>query len=244
VENTHDSSQHKSEEYDWKPVRDAGRKLEELVAVYVDNQRYQNRLLFMDCPTSDIRTLTGEQVTFETSSQANNSFPRSLVFVEVKPDAAIIPTMCEFSGGGFAPLYDTLISRLWPAVEGRPQYPHSSATVKASAEKRAYWKTIGDRYDSHVAVEVLESAMAKDSKLDWVDFRLQLNPDGETLHLHACPRGLDRLIRRRNSYGSVSNRLQRRYGAEVDFVEVGGILDRFRHTIRPRRLGQLPLGRL
>ena len=184
-----ESSKQAGEQYDWKSVRTPGRNLEELVAVYVGERRFHERLLFMECPSSDIRTLAGGSVGFEEFSKANNSFPRSLVFLEVSPTAVIIPTMCEFSGGGLEPLSEQLVSRLWPSESERPKYPSESSAV-ASEERRAYWNAIGEKYDSRTAMEVLEHAMKDGRMLDWVDFRLRLTPQGETLHLHVSPKGL------------------------------------------------------
>jgi hypothetical protein len=188
TEYTGEKKKEKSDEVEYEAVHTAGRRLEELLAVYVDDSRFHSRLLFLDCPMTGIQTLTGSPVAFEVFARANDSFPRSLVFLEVKPGAAIIPTMCEFSGGGFGELYNDLISKLWGA---RPpvKYP-TDMSATASPERRQYWKAIGDRLDSHIAMEVLEAATTRDRKIEWVDFRLRLKDDGETLHLHACPRGL------------------------------------------------------
>jgi len=189
AEASHERSAEEREDREWRRVHTAGRKLEELVAVYVDDQRFHSRLLFTDCPMSGIQTLAGELIEFKTFQTAYDSFPRSLVFFEVKPEAAIIPTMCEFSTGGFAPLYDLLISKLWAAREAEPKYP-SSAEPGGSAARQAYWRAIGDRYDSRIAMEVLEGVVTDGKRIDWIDFRLRLNQDGQTLHLHICPRGL------------------------------------------------------
>jgi len=186
LENTAERSTQASSEYDWRKVKTAGRSLEELIAVYVAEQRFHDRLLFMECPSNGIKTLAGGAVKFTDFSGASDSFPRSLVFLDVKPGAAILPMMCEFSAGGFEPLYEQLISKLWPSEAGRPTYPRESSPT-ASEERRAYWKALTEKYDSRAAMEVLESAMKDGRKLDWVDFRLALNPDGDTLHLHACP---------------------------------------------------------
>jgi hypothetical protein len=184
LEHSRERSTQATKAYEWKAVKTAGRGLEELVAVYVADQRFHDRLLFLDCPPTDIKTLAGGRTKFE----ATDSFPRSLVFLEVQPGAAIIPTMCEFSSGGLEPLHAQLISKLWPSEEGRPIYPSESSPT-ASVERRGYWKAINERYDSRTAMEVLESAMKDGRKLEWIDFRLSLNSEGDTLHLHICPRG-------------------------------------------------------
>lgn len=182
-------SSQSSEQEEWKPVQTAGRKLEELIAVYVANHRFHDRLLFMDCPNSSIQTLAGDSVPFECFAEGADSFPRALVFLEVKPGAKIIPTMCEFTDGGLAPLYERLISKLWSTNEQKPQYP-GAATQNASEERRAYWNAISERYDSRIAMEVLEASVEGKSRLDWIDFRLRLGEAGETLHLHTSPRGV------------------------------------------------------
>jgi hypothetical protein len=190
LEHTRKRTEQATAQHDWKAVHTAGRKLEELVAVYVADQRFHSRLLFMDCPTSGIQTLAGAMLDFETLEQANDSFPRSLIFLDVKSEAIIIPTMCEFSAGGFAELYENLIGKLWkPEETSRPVYP-SATSATASKERLAYWKDISGRYNSRVAMEILEKAATDGRKLEWLDFRLRLSVEGETLHLHVCPRGL------------------------------------------------------
>jgi hypothetical protein len=181
-------SSHSSHELEWKPVQTASRKLEELIAVYVANDRFHDRLLFMDCPNSSIQTLPGATIQFESFAEGSDSFPRALVFLEVKPGAQIIPTMCEFKEGGLAPLYEKLISKLWSDSKDKPQYPGASS-ANASGERNAYWNAISWRYDSRVAMEVLETAVEGKSRLDWIDFRLRLDEAGLTLHLHISPRG-------------------------------------------------------
>jgi hypothetical protein len=188
AERTAASSKQARTEHEWKAVRTAGRNLEELVAVYVGQQKFHERLLFTECPARSITTLAGRTVDFPTFAESNDSFPRSLVFIELRPGAAIIPTMCEFSMGGFEPLYERLIARLWPCDSGRPTYPSESSST-ASEERRAYWKAINDRYQSRAAMEVLENAMSDGRKLEWIDFRLPLTSEGDTLHLHVCPQG-------------------------------------------------------
>lgn len=188
IERTAERTKQATEQYEWKAIHTAGRKLEELVAVYVSEREHHDRLIFMECPTSDIKTLGNATLKFDSLVQANNSHPRSLVFIDVKPGAVIIPTMCEFSGGGLEPLYEQLISRLW-ASEKVPKYP-SEFSPRALEERREYWKSISERYDSRVAMEVLEHAMKDGRKLEWVDFRLPLNEAGDTVHLHVCPKGL------------------------------------------------------
>lgn len=188
IERTKADGSQTSSEYDWKIVQTAGRKLEELVAVYVGDKQFHDRLVFMDCPTSDVTTLAGNNLTLSTLAQANDSFPRSLVFLEVQPGAAIIPTMCEFSDGGLEPLYEKLIGKLWKDDENKPKYTDSSRG-RTSDERLTYWNAISERYNSRVAMEVLEEAVSEKRKLEWVDFRLRLNTAGETLHLHVCARG-------------------------------------------------------
>ena len=152
------------------------------------DQRFHDRLLFLESPATTIKTLAGRTIEFVDFSEARDSFPRSLVFLEVLPGAAIIPTMCEFAAGGLEPLHEKLIASLWPSAEGRPTYPRGS-TPAASDEQRIFWKGINEKYDSLTATEVLEKATTDGRKLEWVDFRLPLNSSGDTLHLHACPRG-------------------------------------------------------
>lgn len=188
LERTTERSKQSSDEYEWRAVKTAGRSLEELIAVYVADQRFHDRLLLLECPATTIKTLSGGTIDFADFSDANDSFPRALVFVDVQPGAAIIPTMCEFAGGGFEPLYEQLIAKLWTSATGRPSYPSESSPT-ASDERRAYWKAINERYASRAAMEVLENAMKDGRKLEWIDFRLPLNSGGDTLHLHVCPRG-------------------------------------------------------
>src|SRR5262249_55205756 len=80
-------------------------------------------------------------------------------------------------------------SKLWSSGGQKPQYPAASSP-SVSEERRAYWNAISQRYESRVAMEVLEAAVEGKSRLDWIDFRLRLDDAGDTLHLHISPRGV------------------------------------------------------
>lgn len=180
------STDRASEDLTLRPVQNAGRKLEELAAVYMSNM--PSRLVFVDAASGRAVTLGGDEMGLDGLERAGRAAPRTLVFVDLPPGSIVIPTFCEFEGGGFASLYQPLVKSLWAdAGEEPPSYPKDDDPA-APAKRVEYWDGISARFSSRRAIEVVEEAAGAGRRLGWIDFRLHLGR-GRTMHLHAVPAG-------------------------------------------------------
>jgi hypothetical protein len=57
------------------------------------------------------------------------------------------------------------------------------------AERREYWASFDNRFDARKAMAVIEEAACENARISWIDFRLPLSEEGDTLHLHICANG-------------------------------------------------------
>lgn len=174
------------------PVETAGRRLEELVAVYADE--HPDRLVFIDGDGA-ARTFRGRHLNLRELAEEAAIPPRLLVFIEARADTKLLPMACELTSGRTKLLFENFIARQWSDAEVRPEYPPDNS---ANTEKRRqYWATLSSRFDSRVAMEVVEQGTSDPDqpgnaeRFTWIDFRMPIGPDGTTMHLHLVCEGRD-----------------------------------------------------
>lgn len=164
------------------PISTPERKLVQITAVYLAN--YPERLRSPKDP-SDLSKLTRGEIL---------DTPRLLVFLDLpgmmEPGGVslkIIPTAAEFEGGKIHLLYKDIEEAL---QKPSPPYPdrESDAAVRASKE-REYWSFFQTEYSATQAIVAIENASSKHGRLRWIDYRLPLDAQGNTLHLHVSPNG-------------------------------------------------------
>ena len=51
-------------------------------------------------------------------------------------------------------------------------------------ERKAYWRWYSEDYSAMRAVDVLEKAAFEHGRIHWVDYRVLLSDEGDTIHLH------------------------------------------------------------
>jgi hypothetical protein len=165
-----------------RPIWNAERQLEELARHYLAHHR--DRLLTRDGPMEPSGWPPNTQ-WYDAGPESIVRVPRALVFLEVEPPAMLIPTAAEFANGSIILLFEDLASRL-TTEKGGPmrQYP------AASADRKEYWRSYTQYYDSTAAMEVIEGASTKNGRIEWIDFRLPISADeGNTIHLHVNAAG-------------------------------------------------------
>lgn len=124
--------------------------------------------------------------------------PRALVFLDLPGQDAtsgdstervatkLIPTAAEFSTGKIVTLFDQLKSK-----DGRmspPDYPSAAKLQEELRQKRReYWQWFDENFDAKQAMEIVEGAAGMNGRIRWIDFRLPISRDGDTLHLHLSP---------------------------------------------------------
>lgn len=124
--------------------------------------------------------------------------PRALVFLSLPsldeaktlklPATKLIPMAAEFTNGKIETLYDKLANE---EGEKPPIYKNSEESPeKLTGGRREYWQWFNKAFDPAQAVRVIEKAVGDNgARIRWVDYRLPVTEDGETLHLHISPAG-------------------------------------------------------
>jgi hypothetical protein len=73
------------------------------------------------------------------------------------------------------------------------KYPDGSEKTEGTLrdKRRAYWATYEKWFKAkpRAAMRVIESASQTRGRISWIDFRLPLSSEGDTLHLHFAPNG-------------------------------------------------------
>ncbi len=168
------------------PVETPQSQLEALTALYL--ARYAKRIFFATSSTRDWR-----------DPRSISDVPRSLVFLDLPsfeqatgsaiPLTKLIPTAAEFENGKIVQIYPKLVG---PKGEEPPAYPEAEKIpdpeVLRGARKK-YWQWFDTNFSSTRAMVAIEDAATANGKIRWIDYRLPLTSDGETLHLHICPSG-------------------------------------------------------
>jgi hypothetical protein len=180
------TSEGSSVSYELIPVETPQSQLEALTFLYLTN--YPKRVFFADFKSSaDWR-----------DPKSISAVPRSLVFLDLPSyeDAAqkgivqtkLIPTAAEFENGKIVPIYPELVAK---NGERPPKYPEPDASEKPEQlleKRKVYWQWFEKNFSAVSALNAVENAASENGKIRWIDYRLPLTADGDTLHLHVCPR--------------------------------------------------------
>ncbi len=121
--------------------------------------------------------------------------PRSLVFLDLPnqdearggkiPETKIVPMAAEFANGKIELFFQSLHAK---NGERPPTYvERTSADQDLSKNRMEYWAWFDKHYSVIQAMTVVEEAASRNGRIQWIDYRVPLTPDGETLHLHLSP---------------------------------------------------------
>ena len=172
-----------------KPIWNAERQLEELTRHYLAH--HADKLIAGDTPI-DAKGWPEKSKWYQGKEEYFSSVPRPLVFLDLPPGVQIIPTAAEFSNGKVCLLFLDLVAKLKVGDNGpMEKYPDTGGIPgdETRAERKAYWASYTAYYNSRAAMEVIEEASSDNGKIEWIDFRLPVSGDGDTIHLHICPKG-------------------------------------------------------
>jgi hypothetical protein len=124
--------------------------------------------------------------------------PRKLVFLDLPsqaeaesqnvPMTRLIPTAVEFADGKVELLYPKLKT---DKSENPPDYPERAAGGKTLAQlRKEYWQWYDKHFSATLSMRVIEEAASTAGKrVQWIDYRVPVTTDGESLHLHVAPAG-------------------------------------------------------
>ena len=184
VEGSRSSTQGKVVSYDLKEVETPQSQLEALALFYLT--RYSKRVFFVDKP--------GDASWRDPKSIL--SVPRSLVFLnlpsreEAKDDlrpTKLIPTVAEFQDGAIELIYPRLLAKNGERPPDYPEEKPSETIEQLRMERRQYWQWFDKNYSATTAMSEIERSATKHGRIRWIDYRLPLNAEGDSLHLHVHP---------------------------------------------------------
>lgn len=122
--------------------------------------------------------------------------PRGLAFLDLPgldeayhfglPQTKIIPMAAEFDNGKVELIYPKLVGK----NGGPPEYPEFAKDPNELRGKRTeYWQWFDQNFSATKAMIAVEEASSANGRIRWIDYRLPVSKDGDTLHLHICPAG-------------------------------------------------------
>jgi hypothetical protein len=167
------------------PIDTSERKLELLTLHYVFN--HPGRLFLVSDPSKkDWRS--PEQIT---------KVPRAMVFLDLPGESAtagqrglrpcLIPTAAEFTNGHIVQLYKAL---RFDETDEPPAYPEKAGSLELLRQKRQeYWRWFAEHYSATKAMIAVETAAEANGRIRWIDYRLPVSADGDSLHLHVIGGG-------------------------------------------------------
>ena len=180
-----DSSEQRSITVELHPITTPQRQLEQLTLHYLVNR--QERLYFVEDPKEE------KWRDPETISQV----PRELAFLDLPsqqkasklglPETKLIPTAAEFENGKIETLFDKIKSRDRRTIP--PEYPEKGTAEELQDARKKYWGWFNENFSATQAMLIVEDAATKNGKLRWIDYRVPLTQNGDTLHLHVSPSG-------------------------------------------------------
>jgi hypothetical protein len=125
--------------------------------------------------------------------------PRQLVFLDLPGQCAakasgvqtkLIPIAAEFENGKIVPFFTTLRAK---SGENPPsEYPESqdiADPAQLQADRKKYWQWFAKNFQIQASIHAIEAGTVANGRMRWIDFRLPISDDGDTLHLHISPAG-------------------------------------------------------
>jgi hypothetical protein len=166
-----------------EPISTPQRQLKQLALYYLVN--YSDRIFFVDNPSA----------TDWRNQSVISAVPRAVVFISLPgaaeaaerglPQTKLIPTAAEFEKGAIVQLYREL-----QFTDGdMPEYPEKGSEAELVAKRRDYWAWFDEHYSATKAMVAIEKAASEHGRIRWIDYRLPISKEGDTLHLHVCPAG-------------------------------------------------------
>ena len=165
-----------------EPISTPQRQLKQLALYYLLNHTARLALAGStresDWRKSSFITETPRALLFLSLPGASDAVERKL------PTTKLIPMAAEFANGPVVLLYEEL-----DFGAGKPDAypPKEYDREQRDIWWRNYWKWFDTNFKSHKAMIAIENAATKHGRIRWIDYRLPLTSEGETLHLHVCP---------------------------------------------------------
>jgi len=168
---------------EYAPIESPQRQLLGLTLHYLSKQ--SDRIFLINNPADE---------TWRTPEALTN-VPRALLFLEFhgsetnRPEGEhlgtmLIPMAAEFDNGAVVPIYRELKRK---SGEFPPKYPELGNPEELKTERRKYWNWFRKEFSADQAMRAIEAAASQNGRIRWIDFRVPITNDGDTLHLHVVP---------------------------------------------------------
>ena len=178
TENTETASKNRAIVFE--PIRTPERQLRALLDHYSDE--IPDRAFYIANPTD----------TDWRNAKSISAVPRALAFLDLpgEVEAAekhlatvkLIPTAAEFENGKVIPIFAILRG---PNGEEPPRYPERAKDGRSVQDLRKdYWAWFEANFNARMAMEAVEKTAADNGRIRWIDYRVPVTPEGDTLHLH------------------------------------------------------------
>lgn len=181
VEAERDSTSGSQRTTQTRPIVTAERLLVELAIHYLVNKT--ERLFLVDNPSS----------TEWRSEDSVASIPRALAFLNLKKGTKLIPAVAEFTDGSIQLLYDKIRGRDGSGPPGYPERPkmdnEGNEVTSLQDLRKDYWHWFAENFSATQAMLIVEKAASQHGRIRWIDYRLPVTDEGDSLHLHVCPAG-------------------------------------------------------
>lgn len=164
------SNSSNSEKKELKTIKNSERNLSKLTYHYLAEET--DRVLFINS-LDDASLLDQESI---------RKSPRLLTFLDIPAGTEIIPAAAEFENGKIELIFEELKAK---NGENPPLYPEKPEQVK---ERKEYWKWFKENFSATKAMVKVEEAASRNGKIRWIAYRIPLDENGNTLHLHVAAR--------------------------------------------------------
>jgi hypothetical protein len=165
------------------PISTPQRQLTLLAIYYLLN--HQKRIFLVDRPAAE---------TEWREKRVISEVPRALAFLNLPsleeaiagnlPSTKLIATAAEFSSGKISQIYKML-----NFAADQPEYPEKGDPNELRHKRKEYWQWFDKNFSATKAMVAVENAVSENGKIQWIDYRLPITTEGDTLHLHICPSG-------------------------------------------------------
>jgi hypothetical protein len=168
-------------------VHSSERRLQEIVAHYGD--KHPDRL-FIDQPgETPLRDLSGKDVSWDEAIQLLEvPGPRPLLFIELAPLVPIMPMAGGTEAGTTVLLSAQMIKEMAAKGDVVPPWP-ADDDCDAPKKKTEHWAAFMRKYDNWIATRVVDHGFGNEHRLEWIDFRIQVNTRDKPIHIHFAAAG-------------------------------------------------------
>jgi hypothetical protein len=128
------------------------------------------------------------------------ALPRALVFINLPSlaeakekrivETKLIPMAAEFSDGEVVLIHKNLLSGDGRTVPpAHPDFKPSKSADIIHAERQEYWRWFSTNFSPETSMLAVEEASKGRGKMRWIAYRIPINEEGDTLHLHISTAG-------------------------------------------------------